>query len=88
MSIQPQKTPGSVAKQFALATELPFILVGGVAAGAFIGYLFDGWLHTKPYLALALGAAGFAVGLRDLLRRLAKSDSDSSSSTSTPSARL
>jgi ATP synthase protein I len=76
------RSPGSYAKQFALATELPFLLVGGVAAGAFIGYLLDRWLHTKPYLALVFGAVGFAVGLRDLLRRLAKSDSDSSSTSS------
>jgi F0F1-type ATP synthase assembly protein I len=76
-----RNSPGSFAKQFALATELPFLLVGGVVGGAFGGYLLDQWLHTKPYLTLVMGAVGFAVGLRDLLRRLSKSDSDSSSGT-------
>jgi ATP synthase protein I len=76
-----RKSAGSVARQFALATELPFLLVGGVVGGAFLGYLLDRWLHTKPYLMLVMGAVGFAVGLRDLLRRLSKSDSDSSSGT-------
>jgi F0F1-type ATP synthase assembly protein I len=61
--------------------ELPFLLVGGVVGGALIGYLLDHWLHTKPYLTLVMAAAGFFVGLRDLLRRLSKSDSDSSSGT-------
>jgi|HubBroStandDraft_5_1064220.scaffolds.fasta_scaffold86719_2 ATP synthase protein I len=77
----PQKSAGSFARQFALATELPFLLVGGVAGGALLGYLLDRWLHTKPYLALVMGAVGFFVGLRDMLRRLSKSDSDSSSSS-------
>jgi ATP synthase protein I len=76
-----RKSAGSAARQFALATELPFLLVGGVVGGAFLGYLLDRWLHTKPYLMLVMGAVGVAVGLRDLLRRLSKSDSDSSSGT-------
>jgi ATP synthase protein I len=76
-----RKSAGSAARQFALATELPFLLVGGVVGGAFLGYLLDRWLHTKPYLMLVMGAVGFAGGLRDLLRRLSKSDSDSSSGT-------
>lgn len=76
-----RKSAGSAARQFALATELPFLLVGGVVGGAFLGYLLDRWLHTKPYLMLVMGAVGFAVGLRDLLRRLSKSDSDSSAGT-------
>jgi F0F1-type ATP synthase assembly protein I len=36
--------------------------------------LLDRWLHTKPYLLLAVGVLGFIVGLRDMLRRIAKSD--------------
>jgi F0F1-type ATP synthase assembly protein I len=68
----PGKRPGSFARQFALATELPFLLVGGVLAGGFLGYLLDRWWHTKPVFMLLLGAAGFFVSLRDLLRRLQK----------------
>lgn len=78
MAKEPQRSPGSIARQVAIATELPFILVAGVAVGGFLGYLLDGWLHTKPFLMLILGGAGFFAGLRELLRRLAKSDVDSS----------
>jgi ATP synthase protein I len=74
----PDKTPGGLARQFALATELPFILVAAVLVGGGIGYFLDRSLHTKPYLMLAMGAVGFIVGVRDLLRRLQKDDPDGS----------
>jgi F0F1-type ATP synthase assembly protein I len=60
----------------ALAMELPFFLAGGALVGGLFGYLLDRWLHTKPFLMIVLGAVGFAVGLRDMLKRLQKSDSD------------
>jgi ATP synthase protein I len=74
-----RKSPGSVARQFALAMELPFLLVAGVAVGGVLGYFLDRWLHTKPALMLILGAIGFFAGVRELLRRLAKSDTNSPS---------
>jgi F0F1-type ATP synthase assembly protein I len=58
--------------------ELPFLIVGGALVGGFFGYLLDRYLHTKPYLMLVLGAAGFAVGIRDLIRRLGKDDGNGS----------
>jgi len=63
---RPPNSAGSFARQMAFATELPFLLVGGVAGGAFLGYLLDRWLHTKPYLALRDGRCwiflwGFAI---------------------------
>jgi ATP synthase protein I len=79
MSDPPRKSPGSAARQVALATELPFLLVAGVAVGGVLGYLLDRWWHTKPAMMLILGALGFFAGVRELLRRLAKSDTDSSS---------
>ena len=60
------------SRQFALAMELPFVIVSAVAVGGVIGFLLDGWLHTKPYLMLILGCLGFFAGLRDVLRRVAK----------------
>jgi ATP synthase protein I len=72
----PKSTPGSVARQFALATELPFLVVGGALGGGFLGYLLDRWLHTKPWLMLVVGAVGFFVAVRDMLRRLDKNDRD------------
>jgi F0F1-type ATP synthase assembly protein I len=68
-------------RQFALATELPFLLVGGLAAGGGAGYLLDRWWHTKPWLMILLGAAGFFVAVRDMLRRLDKEDRDETSSS-------
>jgi F0F1-type ATP synthase assembly protein I len=60
----------------ALARELPFRLAGGALVGGLFGYLLDRWLHTKPGLMILIGAVGFAVGLRDMLKRLDKSDSN------------
>lgn len=58
------------SRQFAVAMELPFILVAAIIVGGFLGYLLDNWLHTKPYLMLILGFLGFFGGLRDVLRRV------------------
>ena len=70
-------SPGGFARQIALATEYPIVLVGSTVGGGFIGFLLDRWLHTKPYLLLAIGLLGFIVGLRSMLRSIAKSDPSS-----------
>jgi ATP synthase protein I len=67
-----QQGAAGFSRQFAMALELPFILVGAIIVGGLIGYLLDDWLHTKPYLMLVFGFLGFFGGLRDLLRRLSK----------------
>ncbi|MDP9147034.1 MAG: AtpZ/AtpI family protein [Acidobacteriota bacterium] len=58
------------SNQFAMAMELPFILVGAVLLGGLLGYFLDRWLHTKPALMLVFGALGFFGGVRDILRRM------------------
>jgi len=63
------------SSQTALAMELPFTIVGAVLLGGLLGYFLDQWLHTKMIFALVLGALGFAGGLKEVLRRLAQSDS-------------
>ncbi len=60
------------SQQFAMATELPFILVGTIAVGGVGGYFLDAWLHTKPIFMIVLGFLGFFAGLREILRRLPK----------------
>jgi F0F1-type ATP synthase assembly protein I len=60
------------SRQYALALELPFVLVASIVFGGLIGYFLDGWLHTKPYLMLVLGFLGFFGGLREVLRRVSK----------------
>ena len=73
------KTEGSAARQMAMATELPFVIVSGTAVGGFIGYLLDRWWHTKPWMLVVLGFVGFFIGVRDVLRRMGKGGSDSAS---------
>ena len=63
------------SSQTALAMELPFTIVGAVLLGGLLGYFLDHWLHTKMIFTLVLGALGFAGGLKEVLRRLAQSDS-------------
>jgi F0F1-type ATP synthase assembly protein I len=63
------------SSQTALAMELPFTIVGAVLLGGALGYFVDHWLHTKMIFTLILGALGFAGGLKEVLRRLAQSDS-------------
>ena len=62
------------SSQAALAMELPFTIVGAVLLGGVLGFLLDRWLHTKMIFTLVLGALGFAGGLKEVLRRLAQSD--------------
>jgi F0F1-type ATP synthase assembly protein I len=73
-----RKHPTGFLNQIVLAMELPFVLVGGVAIGGAIGYFLDGKLHTWPWLTLAFGLMGFAAGLRDVLRRLSRAETDGS----------
>jgi ATP synthase protein I len=65
----------SFSQQFAMAMELPFVMVAAVIVGGLIGYFLDRWLHTAPVLMLLFGALGFIAGLRDVLSR-AKKGSD------------
>jgi len=67
-----EREAGGFSRQFAMAMELPFILVASVGVGGVAGFFLDRWLHTKPFLMLILGALGFIGGLRDMLRRLDK----------------
>ena len=60
-------------RQLSMALELPFVLVGGIGIGGAIGYWFDLKLHTAPWMLLAFGLLGFALGMRELLRRLSAS---------------
>jgi ATP synthase protein I len=65
-----QKEARGFSQQFAMAMELPFVLVGAILIGGLLGFFLDRWLHTKPILMLVLGFLGFFAGLRDVLRRL------------------
>jgi ATP synthase protein I len=60
------------SRQFAMAMELPFVIVASVAVGGVLGFFLDRCLHTKPYLMLVLGFLGFFGGLREVLRRVGR----------------
>ena len=66
-----QQQAAGFSRQFAMAMELPFVIVAAVAVGGVIGFFLDRWLHTKPYLMLILGFLGFLGGMRDVIRRRA-----------------
>lgn len=68
----PSEQTSGLSRQFAMAMELPFIIVSSVIVGGLIGFFLDRWLHTKPFLMLIVGFLGFFGGLRDALRRLDK----------------
>jgi ATP synthase protein I len=67
-----QANAAGSSRQFAMAMELPFILVAAIVLGGLVGYFLDDWLHTKPYLMLVFGFLGFFGGLRDVLRRVSR----------------
>jgi ATP synthase protein I len=69
----PEKQAAGFSRQFAMAMEMPFVLVSAVIVGGLVGLLLDHWLHTRPFLMLVFGFLGFFGGLREVLRRLAKS---------------
>lgn len=63
-------------RTFALAMELPFILVGGVLIGGGLGYWLDKQFGSSPALTFVLGIIGFAAGVREVLRRIPKDDQE------------
>jgi F0F1-type ATP synthase assembly protein I len=66
----PEPPGAGFSRQFAMAMELPFIIVSAIIVGGLAGFFLDRWLHTRPFLMLILGFLGFFGGLRDVLRRL------------------
>jgi len=77
MASQPPPSPKrnrSFLQQFALAMELPIIMVGGVLIGGGLGYLVDRSLHSSPALTLVGGLLGFAAGIWDIVKRLLRDE--------------
>lgn len=72
MAEQPGRRAGDWMRQLAVALDLPFLLIGAVMGGGFIGYVIDQWLHTEPWFMLILGGLGFVAGLRAVLQTIAR----------------
>ena len=66
-----RKSRLDLARTFALAMELPIILVVAPAIGFFVGQWLDERWNTS-FLALLLGLLGFVGGVREVLRRIPK----------------
>ena len=47
-------------QQFAMAIELPLIIVAAIGIAGLVGFFLDRWLHTKPIFMIVLGAVGAA----------------------------
>lgn len=62
------KGVGAVAKQIAIAMQIPFSLVVPIFVGGGIGYLLDRWLRTKFIFMIVLGIVGFGIGIREVLQ--------------------
>ena len=43
-------------------------LIAGTAGGGLLGWLFDGWFGTSPWLLLAMLFLGIAVAFRNIIR--------------------
>ena len=61
-------------RDLASAMEMPFILVCGILAGGVIGFFLDRALHTKPWLLLLFGMAGFGLGVWRVIHDLDRQD--------------
>jgi F0F1-type ATP synthase assembly protein I len=70
----PGKNFSTVAKQVAIAMQIPFSLMVPVFAGGGIGFLLDHWLHTKFLFTIVLGLAGFGIGIREVLKLASVAD--------------
>ncbi|TAK06154.1 MAG: F0F1 ATP synthase assembly protein I, partial [Rhizorhabdus sp.] len=43
-------------------------LIAGLAGGSLLGWCFDTWLGTKPWLLLAMLFLGIGVAFRNIIR--------------------
>ncbi|HEV2304499.1 MAG TPA: AtpZ/AtpI family protein, partial [Candidatus Acidoferrales bacterium] len=73
-SNSPGRNFSSVAKQIAIAMQIPFSLMVPVFAGGGIGFLLDHWLHTKFLFTIALGLAGFGIGIHEVFKLAGAAD--------------
>lgn len=57
-----------------LYMSLGFIVPAGAVGGYFLGWALDGWLHTRPVLAILLTMLGAAGGFVEVLRILSRAE--------------
>lgn len=59
-----------------VAFKMGIELVVGSGVGAFIGFWFDKWFGTTPLFLIVLLIAGFASGIRTIVRDAARMQDD------------
>jgi ATP synthase protein I len=64
----PQPEPKARNEAIGYATRLGVELVAGVAVGGFIGWAFDRWLGSAPFLMVVFLALGAAAGILNVIR--------------------
>jgi ATP synthase protein I len=60
-----QKKPG---KGYSQGNRVLAELIAGPAGGGLLGWLFDRWFGTKPWLLLVMIFLGFVVAFRNIIR--------------------
>jgi F0F1-type ATP synthase assembly protein I len=65
---RPDRSPDIVPREFLRVLAVWSLIPAYAAAGAFLGWLMDAWLHTSPY-GIGLGLViALALAVRDMLR--------------------
>jgi ATP synthase protein I len=68
-------TQKSEQSKLTLAFAIGGMIAFNISGGVILGYLFDRWLNTSPWLSVAglvIGAIGAFIGLYRIMGRLAK----------------
>jgi len=60
-----QKKPG---RGYSQGNRVLTELIAGIAGGGLLGWCFDRWLGTKPWLLLVMLFLGIAVAFRNIIR--------------------
>ncbi|HEY4486010.1 MAG TPA: AtpZ/AtpI family protein [Nitrospiria bacterium] len=60
--------PNPFRQGLSFAMRIGTELVVATVAGAFLGYLMDGWLGTRPWIMVAGVLLGAAAGFRTIYR--------------------
>ena len=63
-SKESNKNSSSIGAAFKLSTEL----VSAVAVGTIIGFIFDNWFGTKPWLILIFFFVGVVAGIMNVIK--------------------
>jgi F0F1-type ATP synthase assembly protein I len=75
---------GDLWAQVGFYSSLGFILPAGAVAGYMIGWLLDGWLHTRPVLAIVMAFVGVAGGIVEVVRLLTREEKRADGNDSSP----